>query len=669
MYQNKLVMPKINNKDIYNQDDTLSMNDFLIGSNSNTGNKKTQTYSLGSIFSLFYNFLGNNAFLNTTDTTTYPIGTPGCFYVFDENGNFTSDFSEANKITFSQYDTYNFDTVNYFSIIVNSGKFLFKLINLENKNNFVFLKPSNFVLSETGTTFDVNVVLEQGLSNGSFVNYKRYLLVLEFAAGNFDPADYDLSDFLNESENPFITEQDLTNALSLLTTPITDHSGLNLDDGTNPHGTTIDDVAKAGNITEEFIQFGEISTSQIQLRKDSNYVALKAENLTEDRELFAPDENGTIATKEWVSFYFTTALQVAAQISTALIGYATQAWVTSQGYITNVITALGYTPANKAGETFTGNISAPNLSGTNTGDETTTSIQTKRPLKTIEGQSLEGSGNIDLTKSDVGLSNVDNTSDLNKPISTATQTALNGKIDKVTSAGVERVYVINPDGSQTTKSTISIVGDYYNIPFDFTHFYRGGCGFLNNFGVVEATQMYSPTGYGQHGVLLKTAANNTATGLRSAYTGNIVGFTTWGQFYFYDVTFSNFISRIGFLPITNHYAFIEADTNTLKFRARTSLNGVETVSPDSTHTILQNVMYIFIYEYISTSQIRFKVLRESTKEVVFDWTSTTNIPQENSLGFHGFQQQRNPNTTANLVMLVFDSYGMAVKKPNFLNDF
>lgn len=35
-------------------------------------------------------------------------------------------------------------------------------------------------------------------------------------------------------------------------------------------------------------------------------------------------------------------------------------------------------------------------SGTNTGDETTISIQTKRPLKTIEGQILEGIGNIDL---------------------------------------------------------------------------------------------------------------------------------------------------------------------------------------------------------------------------------------------------------------------------------
>jgi len=59
--------------------------------------------------------------------------------------------------------------------------------------------------------------------------------------------------------------------------------------------------------------------------------------------------------------------------------------------------SLGFTPANKAGETFTGNILAPNLSGTNTGDETISSIQTKRPLKTINSQSLEGSGNISVS--------------------------------------------------------------------------------------------------------------------------------------------------------------------------------------------------------------------------------------------------------------------------------
>ena len=37
-----------------------------------------------------------------------------------------------------------------------------------------------------------------------------------------------------------------------------------------------------------------------------------------------------------------------------------------------------------------------------------------------------------VTKTQVGLGNVDNTSDLNKPISTATQTALNGKANKAT---------------------------------------------------------------------------------------------------------------------------------------------------------------------------------------------------------------------------------------------
>jgi hypothetical protein len=36
-------------------------------------------------------------------------------------------------------------------------------------------------------------------------------------------------------------------------------------------------------------------------------------------------------------------------------------------------------------------------------------------------------GAVTLTKTDVGLDNVDNTSDANKPVSTATQTALNGK--------------------------------------------------------------------------------------------------------------------------------------------------------------------------------------------------------------------------------------------------
>jgi len=46
-------------------------------------------------------------------------------------------------------------------------------------------------------------------------------------------------------------------------------------------------------------------------------------------------------------------------------------------------------------------INLSNLSGVNNGDETTFSIQSKRPIKTIEGQSLEGFGNIQLTTTDI----------------------------------------------------------------------------------------------------------------------------------------------------------------------------------------------------------------------------------------------------------------------------
>ena len=47
---------------------------------------------------------------------------------------------------------------------------------------------------------------------------------------------------------------------------------------------------------------------------------------------------------------------------------------------------------------------------------------------TINGHEI-GSG-LDLTKSDIGLGNVDNTSDANKPVSSATSVALNEKVDK-----------------------------------------------------------------------------------------------------------------------------------------------------------------------------------------------------------------------------------------------
>ena len=70
----------------------------------------------------------------------------------------------------------------------------------------------------------------------------------------------------------------------------------------------------------------------------------------------------------------------------------------------------------RVSENVINNIS--NTTGTNTGDENTASIQTKRPIKTIGGQSLEGSGNIPIPPNGVQSVTGDgvNNTDPNNPV-------------------------------------------------------------------------------------------------------------------------------------------------------------------------------------------------------------------------------------------------------------
>lgn len=118
-------------------------------------------------------------------------------------------------------------------------------------------------------------------------------------------------------------------------------------------------------------------------------------------------------------------------------------------------------------------------------------------IKSIEGQSLLGSGNIDLTKSDVGLSNVDNTSDLNKPISTATQTALNGKFDDPT--GTSAQYIDGTGALQTFPTFLdsdALITEVYN-----------------NSGatLTKGTIVYINGGQGNLPTVVKAQANSDAT--------------------------------------------------------------------------------------------------------------------------------------------------------------
>jgi hypothetical protein len=60
-----------------------------------------------------------------------------------------------------------------------------------------------------------------------------------------------------------------------------------------------------------------------------------------------------------------------------------------------------------------------------------------------------------VTKSQLGLGNVDNTSDMNKPISTAVQTALNGKVDKISGKGLSTNDYTNEDKSKLASIQVN----------------------------------------------------------------------------------------------------------------------------------------------------------------------------------------------------------------------
>jgi hypothetical protein len=108
--------------------------------------------------------------------------------------------------------------------------------------------------------------------------------------------------------------------------------------------------------------------------------------------------------------------------------YAVKTYVDSKvsssgsGTITGVVTTAGLTGGGTSGAITVGmsSIATNTVLGNNTGSTATPTAITATALKSMIG----------ITKSDLGLGNVDNTSDLSKPISTATQTALDLKEDK-----------------------------------------------------------------------------------------------------------------------------------------------------------------------------------------------------------------------------------------------
>lgn len=81
-------------------------------------------------------------------------------------------------------------------------------------------------------------------------------------------------------------------------------------------------------------------------------------------------------------------------------------------------------------------------------------------------------GGVTLNKVDVGLNNVDNTADLNKPISTAAQSALDGKVDKATGqtlmTDAERLKLSGIEAGAQVNSVTSVSGRVGAVTLDKT---------------------------------------------------------------------------------------------------------------------------------------------------------------------------------------------------------
>lgn len=117
--------------------------------------------------------------------------------------------------------------------------------------------------------------------------------------------------------------------------------------------------------------------------------------------------------------------------------------VTALGLKADASALAGYVPTTRTvnGHPLSANVTvtaadvgAPSGSGTssgaNSGDQDLSGLVTK--VTQVNGHAL--SANVTVTASDVGLGSVNNTSDASKPVSTATQTALNLKLDTSTAA-------------------------------------------------------------------------------------------------------------------------------------------------------------------------------------------------------------------------------------------
>jgi len=181
--------------------------------------------------------------------------------------------------------------------------------------------------------------------------------------------------------------------------------------------------------------------------------------------------------------------------------------------------------------------------------------------------------NLSLVKSDVGLGNVDNTTDLNKPVSTATQTALDLKVTEI--SGTDNAIVRNDGTGGNIQNSGVLVDDSNNIVLPTTtagnsigFVFKGAVRFIHNY-------------FGNYSGLL---GNNLFIGMDS---GNV---TSNGSSANYEASFNIGIGSNTLKAVTTGYYNTAIGYDSLKAVTTGRLNfGLGTLSLQAVTTGSRNV--------------------------------------------------------------------------------
>ncbi|MDP4201628.1 MAG: hypothetical protein Q8861_02955 [Bacteroidota bacterium] len=165
------------------------------------------------------------------------------------------------------------------------------------------------------------------------------------------------------------------------------------------------------------------------------------------------------------------------------------------GTITGVTAGTGLTGGGVSGSVTLGlgSIAGSSILGNATSSSSTPTALSVSQVKTM----------LSLSKSDVGLNNVDNTSDLNKPISTATQTALDLKEDKANKS---------TDGTLSSNSDTKYPSEKAVKTYVDAKVSSGGGGTGTITGVTAGTGLVGGGTSGSVTLGLNSIANNTVLG-------------------------------------------------------------------------------------------------------------------------------------------------------------